>query len=427
MVLFSTRSVWTLGAVVPVLILVACHGNSGAALPQAPPPVSVTKVIQKTVPEMVEYVAHTQAVQEIALVPRVEGTLEQVTFRNGSLVHKGQLLMVIQQDQYKAAVEAAQGDVDKAQADLVRAKSNVADQTAKAKLAQAIASYEYQKVQLARMGPLAAKMAVSQEDYDQTRTQYDIAVANVIAARANLADVELNQKTQILDAQGNLAQAQSQLINAQLNLSYTTITSPVTGIISFLNVDQGNYVSPAKTPTLATVSTVDPIKVVFELSESDYLRIAPRLLAMRTTARRPLLQLYLSNGTIYPYKGTPENINRAVDPQTGTISVEASFPNPDALLRPGQFARVDFPIAQQHNALVVPQASVATLQGTPVVYVLGPDNKVELRTVETGSNFGNDIVIENGVKAGETVIVGGLNRFKPGGIVAPQPAPSTAQ
>jgi RND family efflux transporter MFP subunit len=419
-VLFSVR-VWSVGAVAAVLVC-ACHGTSGPTIAQAPPTVTVTRVIQKTVPVLVQYVAHTQAVQEIDLVPRVEGTLEQVKFRNGSVVHQGQLLMVIQQDQYKAAVQAAQGDVDKAQADLVRAKSNVADQTAKAKLAQAVAAYEYQKVQLARMGPLAAKMAVSQEDYDQTKTQYDIAVANVIAARANLADVELNQRTQILDAQGNLAQAQAQLVNAQLNLSYTTIRSPVTGIISFLNVDQGNYVSPAKTPTLATVSTVDPIKVVFELSESDYLKIAPRLLAMRHTARQPVLDLYLSNGAVYPYKGTPENINRAVDPQTGTISVEASFPNPNALLRPGQFARVEFPIAQQQNALLVPQASVATLQGTPVVYVLGPGNKVQLRTVETGSNFGNDIVIESGVKTGETVIVGGLNRFKPDSVVAPEPA-----
>ncbi len=405
--------------VVVVALMPACHGKANAP-PPAPIPVQVVKAVQKTVPVMVEYVAHTEAVQEIGLVPRVEGVLELVNFRDGSVVHKGQLLIRIQQDQYKAAVQAAQGDLDKAQADLVRAKSNVADQTSKAKLAQAVASYEYQKVQLARMGPLAAKKAVSQEDFDQTKTQYDIAVANVIAAKANLQDVQLNQKTSILDAQGSVAQAQASLTNAELNLSYTTIFSPVTGIISFVNVDQGNFVSPVKTPTLATVSTVDPIKVVFQLSESDYLKLAPRLPKMRYTQRKALLELYLSDGSRYPYLGTPENINRAVDQQTGTISVESSFPNPDALLRPGQFARVEFPISMQSNAILVPQAAVASLQGTPIVYVVGPNHVLQLRTVATGTNVGNDIIINSGISAGESVVVGGGNKVQAGITVAPE-------
>jgi membrane fusion protein, multidrug efflux system len=401
--------------------LSACHGKT-AAPAAAPVPVQVAKAIQKTVPVMVEYVAHTEAVQEINIVPRVDGVLELVNFRDGSVVHKGQLLIRIQQDQYKAAVQAAQGDLDKAKADLVRAKSNVADQTSKAKLAQAVSAFEYQKVQLARMTPLAAKKAVSQEDYDQTKTQYDIAAADVLAAKANLQDVELNQKTSILDAQGSVAKAEASLINAELNLSYTTIYSPVTGIISFVNVDQGNFVSPVKTPTLATVSTVDPIKVVFQLSESDYLKLAPRLPAMRYTQRKALLELYLSDGSRYPHLGTPENINRAVDQQTGTISVESIFPNPDAFLRPGQFARVEFPLSMQSNAILVPQAAVASLQGTPIVYVVGPNDVVQLRTVATGTDVGSDVIINSGITAGETVVVGGGNRIQAGITVAPQPS-----
>ncbi len=412
-------------AAVATICASACHSNSAPAA-RPPVPVLVTKVIQKSVPVMVEYVAHAEAVQQIDLVPRVDGILESVDFRDGSVVHQGQLLIQIQQDQYRAAVQAAQGDLDRAQANLVRANSNVMNQTAEAKLAQAVAAYNYQKVQLARMGPLAAKMAVSQQDYDQTKTQYDIAVSNVVAARANLQDVLLNQKTSILDAQGSVAQAEAQLTNAKLNLSYTTITSPVTGIISFVNVDQGNYVSPAKTPTLATVSTIDPIKVVFALSESDYIKLAPRLKSLRHQRLGSILQLYLSDGSLFPYRGTPENINRSIDQQTGTISVESTFPNPDALLRPGQFARVDFPISIQPNALLVPQAAVQSLQGSSIVYILGPDNKLQLRTVATGSAFGNEIIINSGVKAGDVVVVGGGNRIAPDMTVAPTQAPAAS-
>ncbi|HXW51369.1 MAG TPA: efflux RND transporter periplasmic adaptor subunit [Candidatus Acidoferrales bacterium] len=412
---------------IAVALAAGIASSCGGKTPQVakgPVPVLVTRVQQTSVPVMVEYVAHAESIQQIDLVPRVEGVLEGVYFRNGSVVHRGQILMQIQQDQYLAAVQAAQGDLDKAQAQLVRAKSNVQNQTAEAKLAQALAAYQYQKTQLARIGPLAAKLAVSQQDYDQTKTQYDIAVADVVAARANLQDVLLNQSTSVLDAQGSLAQAEAQLTNAKLNLSYTVISSPVTGIISFIQVDQGNYVSPAKTPTLATVAAIDPIKIIFQLSESDYIKLAPRLRSMQNKRLPPLLQLYLSDGSLYPYRGTPTNLNNAIDQQTGTISVEAIFPNTEALLRPGEFARVDFPISIQPNALLVPQAAVQSLQGASTVYVLGPQNKLQLRTVETGTNYNNDVIIESGVKAGESVVVGGGTNLQPDMTVAPTQAPA---
>ncbi|MBV8170305.1 MAG: efflux RND transporter periplasmic adaptor subunit [Candidatus Eremiobacteraeota bacterium] len=403
-----------------VFLLAGCGGQSGLP-PAQPVPVKVAVVERKTVPVMVQYVAHVQAVQEIALVPRVEGTLEKVSFKDGSLVHQGQLLMQIQQEQYLAQVEAAQGQLDKAQADLARARSNVQDQVAKAKLAQAIASLHYALDELDRVKPLVAKHAISIKQYDQSKTQVEIAAANVYAARANLADTELNQQTSILTSQGSVAEAQAQLTNAKLQLSYTTIYAPVTGIISFVDVDQGNYVSPAKTPTLATLSTIDPIKCVFQLSETDYLRVAKRLLQMRNEPRTASLNLYLSDGSRYPFAGTPESINRAVDQQTGTISIESTFPNPQALLRPGQFGRVEFPIALAANALLVPRDAVQTLQGTSIVYVVGPGDKLQLRSVAVGSSYGDDVIIQSGVKAGETVVVEGGNRVQAGAVVKPQP------
>ncbi len=402
------------------IVAVSCMAACSAPKPPAPPTTiaaRVAPVTSQSVPVTAEYVAQTQALQQVDLVARVQGVLEKIYFKNGSLVRQGQVLMQIQPDEYEAQVQAAQGSLQKARADLMRAKSNVQDQTAKAKLSQALAAYEYQKVELARMRPLAAKHAVSQKDYDQTKTQYDIAVANVQAARANVEDVELNQETGILSAQGNVAEAQAQLQNAQLNLSYTKIVAPVTGIISFANVDEGNVVGP-KTPSLATVSTIDPTRVVFQLSEADYLKVAQRLPAMRGRVG-PALQLYLSDGSRYPYDGRATNINRAVDPTTGTISVESLFPNPNAFLRPGQYTRVRFPISQQRNALLIPQSAVTSYQGTTVVYVLGPGNKLQLRTIDTGSQYGNRIVVNSGVKKGDSVVLSPNSRMQAGTVVTP--------
>lgn len=407
------------GLIACALALVRCSAPQVKA--DAPPQaVRVARVSATTVPVTAEYVAQTAAVQQVDLTARVQGTLDRIYFRNGSLVHRGQILMQIQQAPYQADVQAADGALQKARADLMHAQSNVADQAAKAKLAQANAAYEYQKVELARMGPLAAKSAVSQKDYDQTKTQYDIAVANVQAAKANVQDVELTQQTSVLSAQGSVSQAEAQLANARLNLSYTTIASPVTGIISFANVDEGNVVGPGKNATLATVSTIDPTKVIFQLSESDYLKVAQRLVALRSRAA-PELELYLSDGSMYPFRGRATSINRAVDPTTGTISVESLFPNPSAFLRPGQFARVRFTISEQRNAIVVPQSAVASYQGTPIVYVVGPGSKIQFRSVQTGSQYRNLMVITSGLKPGETVVLSPSSRLQAGTVVTVLP------
>jgi membrane fusion protein (multidrug efflux system) len=410
-----------LGSLALAAALAGCHGQTSAPA-AAPVPVSVEKVVRQDVPVMADYVAHTEAVQQVDLVPRVDGYLQTVNFRDGSFVHQGQLLMQIQPEQYQAAVLAAQASLDKGNANLVRAESNVADQTAKAQVAADAAVYFRAVKQLQIIKPLAQKEAVPQTDLYNAQAQFATSAASLYGAKAQLQDVELNQRTAILNAKSDIDQATAQLINAKLNLSYTTITSPVTGIISFLKVDQGNYVSQAKTPTLATVSTVNPMKVVFQLSESDYLKVAPRLLQMRDQARRPTLTLFLSDGSQYPYPGTPSSINRAVDQQTGTIAVESLFPNPDGLLRPGQFARVDFPISIARNALLVPQTAVKSLQGSSVVYEVGPDNKIQIRSVELGTSYGPNVVVESGIQAGDVVVVGGLNRLQPDSVVVPAPA-----
>lgn len=400
------------------LALAACSAKPAAKA--APVPVQVASVDRRTVPLMAQYVAQTQAMQQVELVPRVEGTLDHIYFTNGSFVQRGDLLMDIQADQYEAQVLAAQGGLDKANADLARAKANVQDVTAKAKLAQALAAFHYQQVELARMAPLAHAHAVSQKDYDQTKTQFDAAAADVVAARANVEDVETNQRTAILDAQGTVAQATAQLDNARLELGYTKIYSPVTGIISFAEVDEGNLVSPAKTTKLATVSTIDPIKAVFQLSESDYLKIANDLIKLRQSGTRPDVSLVLSNGERYRYTGHAVAINRALDSSTGTIAVESIFPNPAGFLRPGQYGRVTFAIGVAKNALIVPRSSVQSLQNMPIVYIVGDGNKAVLRTVDTGAELGDSIVITRGLAPGDRVVVSPGTRVQAGTLLAPQ-------
>ncbi len=323
---------------------------SQTSAPAPPAVVQVTKAVRRTVPITAEYIAQTQALQAVDLVPRVEGVLEHVYFQNGSLVRKGQVLMQIQQAQYQAGVQAAQGSLDKAQADLVRAKSNVQNETAACEAGASPSGPALSDRPAGAHETAGRKSTPFRSKTTIKRKRSTILRLPTSLRRGRISqDVELNQKTGILSGQGNVEEAKAQLANAQLDLSYTTIASPVTGIISFVKVDQGNVVSPAKTPSLATVSTIDPIRVDLQLSESDYLQIAGRLQEMRDVARRPQLQLYLSDGSLYPYKGTPVAINRAVDPTTGTISVESIFRNPQALLRPGQFGRVRLPISQQRQ------------------------------------------------------------------------------
>jgi membrane fusion protein, multidrug efflux system len=409
------------------LALAAC--SSSKPPPQAPPPVPVeaVRVGRQTVPVMAEYVAQTRAMQEVQLVPRVEGYLESVNFENGAHVSKGQLLMQIQPTQYEAAVQSAQAGVEKGQAALIQAQSDVSDQSARARLSAAEANFFNATKLLDRIRPLAKAHAVPQTDLDNAEANYTTNAATVDAAKANLADVQLAQRTAILTARSEIDQAQANLTNANLNLGYTRIESPVTGVISFLAVDQGNYVNPSKTPVLATVSTIDPIKVVFQLTDTDYLRVAKEYDVAETTPASPKLQLMLPDGTEYPYNGKFTSIERAVNPQTGTIAVETVFPNPAGLLRPGQYVRVDFPLQETPNAIVIPQSAVIQIQGSSAAYVVGPQNKVQQRTISTGTQYRNAVVVTSGLQAGDLVIVQGVNKVRPDTLVEPKVVPMTVE
>jgi membrane fusion protein, multidrug efflux system len=409
------------------LTLAACSSKPPPPAEPKPVPVEAVRVGKQTVPVMAEYVAQTRAMQEVQLVPRVEGYLEAVNFENGANVSKGQLLMQIQPTQYEAAVQAAEAGVEKGQAALIQAQSDVSDQSARARLSAAEANFFNASKLLDRVRPLAKAHAVPQTDLDNAEANYATNGATVDSAKANLADVQLAQRTAILTARSEIDQAEANLTTAKLNLSYTRIYSPVTGVISFLSVDQGNYVSPSKTPVLATVSTIDPIKVVFQLTDTDYLRVARQYDVAATTPASPALQLLLPDGTEYSHDGRFVSIERAVNPQTGTIAVETVFPNPTGLLRPGQYVRVDFPLQETPNAIVIPQSAVIQIQGASAAYVVGPDNKVQQRTISTGTQYRNAVVVTTGLQAGDVVIVQGVNKVRPDTLVAAKIVPMSLE
>jgi membrane fusion protein, multidrug efflux system len=256
---------------------------------------------------------------------------------------------------------------------------------------------------------------VPQKDLDNALSTQAAAKAALDGAQAQLANAKVEQSVGIEQSNAEILSARSQLSDAQLNLSYTTIRAPVTGIIGFLTVDPGNVVGGAGDQVLTTISTVDPMKVTFPVDEVTYIDLAnnkhdPGERALRDQP----LHLVLADGSVYPYRGRLYTLNRALDAKTGTILVEAMFPNPRALLRPGQFARVRVTTAQRHNAVLVPQSAVVQTQGATSAYVIGPDGTAQLRSLTLGPQFGNNYVVNDGLRAGERVVVTGIQRVRPG-------------
>jgi membrane fusion protein (multidrug efflux system) len=416
------------------------------AAPAGPPPpaVVVAEVIRKTVPIWAEFVAQTDSVQTVELRARIQGVLEHVRFEEGADVKKGQVLFEIQRTQYEASLQSARAQLAKAQAELARAQEQVEVQRSKAELEQRKAALAKAKLDVARLKPLAQAKAVPQVDLDNALAAEQVTVAGVSAAEAALKDTELNQRIGIQQAQAAVEAGRAAVTQAQLDVAYTTILAPVSGIIGRLDVDEGNLVGRGEPTLLATMSTVDPIKVSATVSEVDYLRFARRGAGGRTAPDQALqLELILADGTIHPHKGRVTTLDRTVDPKTGTIVVEALFPNPEKLLRPGQFGRVRTVVEERRDAILVPQRAIQETQGQKAVLAVDQENKVVQRSVTLSDRVGDLIIVTRGLEPGERVIVEGLQKVRPGmqvkpetappagtppaaGAAAPGPAPSTA-
>ena len=249
---------------------------------------------------------------------------------------------------------------------------------------------------LARIKPLAAVNAVSQKDLDDATGSY-------LSAKAQLEAAEASLKT------------------AKLNLGFTRITSPVSGIAGIAKAQIGDLLSPSMPTELTTVLTVDPVKVYFNISEREYLKVANAAIAAGSKPENVPLELFLVDGSLYPHAGKVAVLNRQVDVSTGTFKVAALFPNPDNLLRPGQYGRVRATMSVDKGALLVPQRAVTEIQGKYLVAVVGADNKVDIRPVSVGERVGTEWIISKGLQPGEQVIAEGTQKVRPGATVTPKP------
>ncbi len=364
---------------VSALAVLGCDRKGEQTGPPVPN-VVVATVTQKDVEVASEWVGTTTGNVNAQIHPKIQGYLVKQSYRDGSQVKAGDLLFEIDDRQYQAAYLEAKGQLAREQAIRVKAQQDVR-----------------------RYTPLAAEGAVSQMELDDAVQARAAGQASVEAARAALE-------------------------SARLNLEWTKVTSPIDGIAGIANTQVGNLVSPQT--LLTEVSQLDPIKVNIQISEIEYLRFAEAISAASATGRpgeRANLTLILADGSPYKEKGRFNVAGLDVAATTGTIELQALFPNPGNLLRPGQFAKVRAPTDQLKGALLVPQRAVTDLQGTRQVAVVGADDKVAIKRVTLGPVSGSDYVISEGLAPGDRVIVEGAQKVRNGMLVKAETAPVAAQ
>ncbi len=355
------------------LLLISCGDNEEKTTQS--PEVQVYTIHAKKVPLYEDFVGSVSGKKDIAIRTRVAGFLEGIHFNEGRRVKKGQLLYTIESQQYEAQSAAKLSQ-------LAEAKTNLA----------------HSKSERDRIEPLAKKNAVSQSDLDAAIANHEAAKAMVEAAKANLRA-------------------------ANIHLGYTKVKAPIYGIIGKTKAKVGDFVGQSPNPViLNVVSQIDTMLVDFYLTESDYLRIFRELSAKEEKGEREVknnLELILSDGTVHKNKGNVNFIDRGIDATTGAVLIQASFPNPSRLLRPGLFGKVRVKLDVVKNGILIPQRSVSELQGTFTVLVVNKENKVEQRKVKLRTTIGSFWLVEDGLKDGERVIYEGLQKVKTGMLVKP--------
>ena len=351
------------GASLFLALALAC---SKAEPPPPPPPeVEVTTAVQRDVPIYIELVGATLGSEDVEIRARVEGYLASVSFTEGSFVKKGQVLYKIDPQPFEAALAQAQANLSTAKARLEKTDNDVA-----------------------RYKPLAAQKAVSQQELDNALSAQEAARFQVTAYDALVA-------------------------KAKLDLAYTTITSPVDGLIGTTQRKVGSLVGRGENTLLNTISQINPILFRCAIAEAEYLRLA-RSGGGRGLEKQYGVELILADGTVHPHKGRLDAVERAIDPTTGTLTGQFSFPNPQRILRPNQYGKARFVTEVKEDAVLIPQRAVQEVQGLYSVMIVKPDSTVEQRMVKAGERVGNLWVVQSGIKPGEKIIVEGIQRVKPG-------------
>lgn len=336
--------------------------------------ISVVKVLQQDVRLESEYTGQTFGQSDIQINPRVDGVIESLNFKEGSVVTKGQLLYTIDPLPFQAKVNEAEGSLAEVEARLAKTKSD----------------YDM-------MVPLAKMNAVSQRELIAAKAAYDASIASIKASKANLE-------------------------NARIELGYCRILAPISGLIGISKVRQGDYVRPGAASVLNTISDLGDVRVRFTMSEQEYLRIFKEITKKDSNLKGAgkSVSLLLSDGSIYPETGTISFADRQIDPTTGAVTFEAAFANPDRLIRPGQFVKISVVTDIRKNALVIPQRSVIEMQGVYQVYVLDNSNKVEIKMIQIGPAFKDSYIVTDGLTANDKIAMGGTSLLKSGSVIVPK-------
>jgi membrane fusion protein (multidrug efflux system) len=367
--------IWLLGLL--PLTIVACKGESTPASQPSAPQVQVAEVIQKDVPIYSEWVGTTDGLVNAQIRAQVTGYLLRRPYVEGAFAKKGDLLFELDSSKFRAALDQARGDLAKAEAQLMKTKLDVERDT-----------------------PLAKQGAISQKELVDSIQAYEAAKGTAAAVKASFEQ-------------------------AKISLAWTRITAPIDGVVGIAKAQIGDLID-ANTE-LTSMSTLDPIRVYFPVSEQEYLGAADKIQQHYKEQKEgdeysgPPLELILSGDQVYPHKGKYYLVDRQVDVKTGTIRVAALFPNPTSVLRPGQFARVRAVTKTKQGALLIPQRAVTEMQGSYQVAVVTQENRVDVRPVKVGARTGSLWIIEQGLKPGERVVVEGLQKLKAGMTVNPEP------
>lgn len=406
------------------LILLAAMAGCGADAhnPPAAPAVTsvlVTELQPQRVPIYADFAAQTYARDMVEVRGRVEGYLEQWKFRPGQEVESGQVLYVLDLRPYEAAVAQARGTLKQSEADLEYAKHQVSVLQAQAGLVSAEANLLKARQDHERLKPLAEADAAAKQDLDAAVAALKANEANVASLKANVEQTGLSTRTQIDAMAGKVEANRAALRTAELNLGYGTIKAPIAGRIGDSQIPVGGLVNPNSPQPLTTIVPLDPIWVRFKVTESEYLSWAKR--GRKTFANDLPVTLILADNSEFPQKGRIEDALNQVDPKTGTLELQAKFPNPRHTLLPGQFGRVRVEVEERANALVVPQRAVQQLQNMQMVFTVGDGNVVEARAITTGDRTGDQWMVERGLKPGDRVIVEGQLKVRPGAQVEPRP------
>jgi membrane fusion protein (multidrug efflux system) len=350
-----------------ILGITGCNKETASPLP---PPVVVVAAVQATnAPMATEIIGQLDSPQNVDVRARVEAFVEKVLFTEGTEVKEGAPLFLLDKKPFQERLAAAKGMEAEAKAQLNK----------------------YQK-DVARLKPLAEKKAIPQQDLDNAEASVEVGRASVLSAQARVESM-------------------------QLDLSYCDVNAPISGLIGAKQVSIGDLVGKGQPTLLATISTLDPIWFYCAISEVEYLKAEAEVRRTGKKVAELPVSLILANGEVHPARGKFVFIDRAVDVKTGTLRVRAEFANAEKLLRPGMFGRIKVDLGVRPDSLLVPERAVAELQGKNFVWVIGPDNKASQRAVKLGERLGGSVLVLEGLKAGERIVVEGLQKVREGAPV----------